>query len=327
MSHRTTLAALGLSAALLAAAPADDPPARGELTVIDAKGKEHKVRSWKFVAGTRRLSWLAPAEADRTGPGDDKRPERDGRRPGRAPAPERGPEALAFRDDNSTGFLDGVLTLIAVEHVRAVEYDADKQTVTVRVAAGDKPESDIEVTGTTRFRESNKLSVEAEVDKGDLGVAAVKFHGGVKANGVRGFRLAAPNPAPAPKGRPATVTVADEGKKTAVKVADLQALYRAGGGELLSPTLMFKKTVKVDVAKLEKLAPSEEAKGDWAVTLKDGTAETLTLITEGELNGKPVELQGFLARVPEGYKLFPPHTVAEVVFDGAAGGDKSGEDK
>ena len=30
--------------------------------VVDANGKEHKLKTWKFTAGTRHLSWLAPAK-------------------------------------------------------------------------------------------------------------------------------------------------------------------------------------------------------------------------------------------------------------------------
>ena len=46
---------------------ADDAPKpaeTGTLVVIDAAGKEQKLKSWKFVAGVQRMSWLAPEKAE-----------------------------------------------------------------------------------------------------------------------------------------------------------------------------------------------------------------------------------------------------------------------
>ena len=41
--------------------PAGDKNEPSVLTVIDKDGKEHKPKNWKFVTGTRKLAWLAPA--------------------------------------------------------------------------------------------------------------------------------------------------------------------------------------------------------------------------------------------------------------------------
>src|SRR5262249_21064182 len=151
------------------------------------------------------------------------------------PAPA-GPEALEFRDDNSTNFQEGVLTLIPLERIRAIDYD-DNDSVSVRVAAGDKPDADEVLSGTTKYRGVNKLTIEAEVDKGDLGVAEVKFLGGAP-KGIRGVRFPpAKAPAAAPEGRLAVVTVADK-RKNVQKATDLQPLYRfADGSERLVPVL------------------------------------------------------------------------------------------
>lgn len=307
--NRCTLTALVLAAA--AAAPAADPatPAGGTLVVIDAAGKEQKLTAWHFVSGTRRLGWLAPAAPAKPG-----EPPPEGAK--KAPA---GPEALEFRDDKSTTFVEGVLTLIPLERLRAIDYDADKDAATVRVATGVEPAEEV-LTGSTKYRGINKVVLAAEVDKGDLGVAEVKYLGGVP-KGVRGLRFPETKVAAAAGGRPATVTVADR-EKDVQKVTDLQPLYRlADGGERLLPTLYFRKTLKIDVAKVQKLRAVEgkEAPGsEWEVTLAGAAEETFTLLPKVTLEGKPATLVGLLGRVPAGYKLFPLHVIAEVEF-GAEG--------
>jgi hypothetical protein len=295
----------GLALVLGAAAvPADDPPKAAEpgtLIVVDAAGKEQKLKSWKFVGGTRPLSWLAAAE---------KEPEKGAK-------PAAAPEALEFRDENSTNFVEGILTLIPLDQLRAIDYDNDKKTVSARAATGPKDEADEVLTGTTRFEKINKLIIEAEVDKGDLGIAELKFLGGVP-NGIRGVRFPPPKVAAAgPAGRPAVVTTADRQKKTTQKVTDLKPLYRTTGGEQLHTQMFFKKTLKIDVAKVQKLVArgGEADEGTWQVTLKDGGDETLTLLPAVALDGKAAKLEGLLGRVPAGYKLFPMHAISEVQFD------------
>jgi hypothetical protein len=332
-----TLGSVALLAGLLAlSAPAADKdkkddkekdkekPAAPALVVIDGKGKEQKLKTWQFVAGTRRLNWLAP-EVKEESTGKDKPPREKPRRP----VPQ-GPEALVFRDENSTVWKDGVLTLIPVDRIRSIDFDAEAETATVKVA-GDKPDADVTLTGTTKFKGTNKLTIEAEVDKGELGVADVKYLGGVAKGGIKGVRFPPPKAAAAPAGRPAEVVVnLDETKKATEKVFDVQILYRTAGGEKLSPILFFKKTIKLDVAKVKKLVAAGGEGAEWQVTLKDGTEETFTLLTAGELAGTKVELEGFLARVPAGYKLFPIGTVAEIQFDAAKPEEKEkdkGKDK
>src|SRR5262249_8232628 len=154
----------------------------------------------------------------------------------------------------------------------------------------------------TKYKRINKLVIEAEVDKGELGVAEVKYLGGYP-RGIRGVRFPVPKAAPpVPEGRRALV-VSDEGeKKTTHKIVDLLPLYRlADGSEKLLPMLAFKKTLKVDVDKIKKVAA---VSGAWQVTLKDGGDETLTLLETVPYEGKQARLLGFVGRVPVGYKLF-----------------------
>jgi len=307
--------------------PKADPPSAepAPLIVLDSTGKELKLKSWKFVQGTRRLAWLAaPAEATEPKPKEPVPPK--GPRPKAPPVRQPvGPEAVAFREENSTGFKNGILTLIPLDQLKSMDFDTEKRLATVKVAISDKADEDVAVTGTTKYESINKIAIEAEVDKGDLGVAEVRYLGGVLKGGIRGLRFPKAKKAAAPKGRPATITVEDKGTKTEMPVTDLQALYGvANGGEKLSPLLFFKKTLKIDMAKLKKIAKAE---GDgqetvWQLTLKDGNEETLTLLQSVMLDGEPAELKGLLGRVPVGYKLFPTHLIEGVEFEPTKEKDK-----
>ncbi len=297
---------------------AEPEAAKGPLIVINSGGKEQKLKTWKFVAGTRRLSWLAPAKDEKKD--EDKKDAAP--KKGKAPALKAavGPEALVLREENSTDFLEGIETLILLDTIRAINFDNEQKTVTVRVATGEKDDATVELTGTTKYVGSNKISLEAEADLGDLGVAEVKFQGGVARGGIRGLVFPAPKPAAAPTGRPAAITANEKAKeKTVHKGADVQALYRlADGSRKLSPTLFFKKTLKIDIAKLQKvmlLNDKDPSEIEWQVTLKDGQEVTLTILANVMLDGEKAVLEGLVARVPAGYKFFYPHTIGEIQFD------------
>jgi hypothetical protein len=314
---RIVLLLLPLCAALVAFA--DDKSAEKPIVIVDSNGKEQKLKSYTFVVGTRHLGFLAPAEAPKDKPEEKKSGDKPETKPSKPIKPGKatsGPEALEFRDEDSTTFVEGILTLVPIEHLRSVSFDDEKQTATIKVATDVADGSDT-YTGSTKFKGINKFTIEAEVDKGDLGIAEVKFLGGVT-KGIREMRFPGPKAAPDVKGRPATVTVADKGKKEQ-KVVDLQPLYRTADGERLASTLFFKKTLKIDVAKVKKLtSPGEGGNGEeWTVALKDGQEETLTLLKVVSLDGKDAQFVGFVGKIRGGYKLFPAHTVAEVQFDEA----------
>lgn len=306
---------------------AEDPPKAAEpgtLIVIDPAGKEQKIKTWKFAAGTRRLTWLVPAPPPEKEPED--KTEKNGAKKARPATkgirPAVGPEALEFREENSTSFVEGILTLVPLDRIKSIDYDGDKDLATVKVATG-KPDADETLTGSTRFKGINKLVLEADVDRGDLGIAEIRLQGGVP-KGFKGLRFPpAKVEAPAPGGRPATVITADRMKKATHKVTDLQPLYRLPSGhEQLLPILMFKKTLKLDVSKINKLvlAPGEpDEERSFQVTLKDGGDETLILLRTIPVNGQAAELEGLLGKVPAGWKFFPIHTLGEVIFDGEEG--------
>jgi hypothetical protein len=307
-----------LAAFLLAAPalglPADDakPGPAAPLVVIDSAGKEHKVKDWKVTAGTMRLSWLAPAEKADEKPQGDK-----AKAAAKRPAPA-GPEALVVRDELKIHFLAGVTTLVPLDRLRSVRFDSEKDTMTVQVAVSDKPEEDVTLVGTTAYKGINKLSLLAEVDKGDAGIAELTYQGGVPRGNLKEVRFPAPKAGAEKPGRPAVVETADKGVKKTHKVADLQPLYRlASGREKLSPLLMFRKTLRIDVSKVKSITAGTEDGDDlvWRVAQKDGEEASLTLLESATLDGGSAKLVGLVGRVPAGYKLFPLRRIAAVHFD------------
>lgn len=321
--------ALALSCALagLVALAAGDAPQHGKdgpLLLIDGGGKEQKLTAWRFTVGTRHLTWLAehkPAE-----PKPEPKPAEPppkGKAPAKAPVakgkPAIGPEALEFREEQSTNWADGIITLVPLDRIRALEYDDAKQTVTLKVATADKDKDEV-LTGSTKYKGVNKLTIEAEVDKGDMGIAEVKFLAGT-AKGIRGLTFPKPQaPNGALMGRPAAITVLDKMKFTQ-KATDLTPLYRLPDGtERALPALMFKKTLKVDLAKVNKIHAVEgpaSMETEWVVTFKNGEEQTLTLLKTMMIDDKPATLEGFVGRTAFGYRIYPPHTVGDIVFDEA----------
>lgn len=258
------------------------------LTIVNAAGRQEKLRAWKFTAGTRPLRWLGAG----------------------------GPECLQFREEHSTTYENGIVTLVPLAILKSIDYDLDKKAVALTaLAAGGKEET---LRGTTKYAGVNRIALDGEADLGDLGAAEVKLQGGVPM-GLRGLRFTAPRPAPEVKGRPVTI-VADDKEKSMHTVTGLTAVY-AGTGERALPMLLFRKTVKIDldkIAHLRRLPPA--SKKDTAlqfdVTLTDGAQHSLTLLTNVELEGgEKAHLVGLVGQVALGYKLFPPHTIAELRFD------------
>src|SRR5207237_259947 len=144
-SLRTLLCALiaFLVGMPLCAADAPKPDEQGVLVVIDANGKAQNLKSWKFTLGTRHLGWLAPIKDSKgSGSGGDKGS-------GDKPQPEKpvGPECIELREENSTKLKKGILTLVAVEQIRAMDFDDANEEVTVTVATSDKAEDDVVLKG------------------------------------------------------------------------------------------------------------------------------------------------------------------------------------
>lgn len=280
------------------------------LVVVDAAGKEQKLKTWKFTEGIRRLGWLASAKtADSSDDaGKDKQAAPKGKQ-----QPSSGPEALVLRAEMEIEYADGVQTLIPLTHLRSIDFDNEMETVTAQVGEGETAEK---IAGSTKYKRINKLVIEAEVDRGDLGIAEVKYLGGVP-RGIRSVRFPTSKALPPlPQGKRVLVVSADgRSKTTQHKVVDLLPLYRLpSGGEKLLPTIMFRKTLKLEVGKIKKIVAAGD-NGAWQVTMKDGGDETLTLLETIPYEGQSARLLGFVGRVPVGYKLFPASAVAEITFE------------
>jgi hypothetical protein len=261
------------------------------IIVPPAGGKEVKLVEWRFLQGTRHFDLI-----------DDK-----------PKAKNAGPEYLEFRDEKSTTFVNGILTLVPLTSIKKIDYDREKKLVSLTaVVAGDK---DVTLTGTTKFVGINKITIEGETVLDGLGAATVKFQGGID-KGLQSVTFAAPKPVVETKGKPARVVATDKEKSKHI-VMDLQPLYQVDGKNRVLPYLMFKKTVKIDLDKLEamkQVVPEDKKKvsSDYEVTLKDGAKHTLTLLTKIDLEAnKSATLEGFVSRVPAGYKLFPLHTIEQ----------------
>ena len=236
------------------------------------------------LAGRRQGADKAPAEKEKGG---------------KAPKAKAntGPEALALREENSTAYKDGVMTMIPLDRLRAIDFDGEKEKVTVRVAVSEKPEEDLRLTGSTEYKGINKLAIDAEIDKGELGLAEVHFSGG-SPKGIKGVRFPPPKLAAGAKdARPAALTYGDRKGKYVVNLTDLQGLYRTADGEVLSGLLFFKKTIKIDVSKLKKIAAHADEgtleEPVWGVTLKSGgDEESLTLMSTVQLDGRAPNSRG-----------------------------------
>jgi hypothetical protein len=258
-----------------------------------AAEKEVQLVDWRFVQGTRHFS----LDGDKIDPKTKK---------------SAAPEYLEFREEKSTTYKNGIFTLIPLTSIRKITYDRDKKTVAVAVVT-DAAE-DVVVNGSTKFKGTNKVTIEAEEILKGLGAATKKYEGGVD-KGLQSITFADPKPVEKAKGHAAVVT-ADDKEKSKHAATDVQPLYLSEGAYRTAPFLMFKKTVKIDMDKIAsvRFVPSESKKqsSDYEVTLKDGVKHTLSLLTTVESDGKKsMTLVGLIGRVPVGYKLFSLDAIYE----------------
>lgn len=279
------------------------------LIVVDAAGKEIQVKDWKFVLGTKHLSWLGePVKA----------PDKKGKKKAAAVVPS-GPECLEFREEKTPAYANDITTFIPLSSLQRIDYDHDKKTVTVTLlTAGDK---ELKLVGPAKYVGINKFNIDGSVVSGNVSLSGeAKFQDGFLKAGIKGFRFPAPAQAvAAPTGRAATIIALDK-EKTKHNVADLVPVYKVAGGYRAAPTLTFQKTVKVDFAKLVKLShlPAKDKKTtslDFEVTLDDGMKQGLTLLEKTTLDDNQAGvLLGLVGKVPAGYRVFPAHTIGELYY-------------
>jgi hypothetical protein len=267
-------------------------PGAGALTVTDHSGKEHKLTSWQFVTGVRRLSW--PAEKS------------------------GGPvEVLEFSEGKGTPLKVRVLTLVPLESLRSLEFDPKKKTVTARVAGPDK---DFVLEGVTGYVGVNVVALTAAADLGELGKAELKFQGGV-ARGIRSIQFSSPKPmAAVPKGRVAKITTTGS-TGPILEVVDLQPAYRMlDKSWRLGSELLFQKTVHLPMDKIQGLSQVGDGTAPagsllFDVTLKDGNQQPLVLVEQRLDAKKRAEaLVGVIGRVEAGYALVPLQRIGQLTF-------------
>jgi hypothetical protein len=267
-----------------------DEPAQ-PLVVTDKDGKEHKLKTWKFTTDTRRLNWLAPKDK-----------------------PAEGPEALGVRELDSTTLAEGVTTLVPLDRLRSLEYDAKKDTVKLTVATGPKDTDTAALNGSTGYKNTNRPTLEGEED---MGTEKLTFLCGVE-KGIKAAKFPVTKVEALPAGRPAILTTRrGDDNPTEHKMGDFQPLYRfADGHEVLSPTL-YCKTDKFEMVKIAKVTRSAGSEGNivWILSFPKGDDQTLTLDPSPKIDGKEAMLAGFIGRVPAGYKFFPAALIQEVEFD------------
>ena len=115
------------------------------------------------------------------------------------------------------------------------------------------------------------------------------------------------------------MVIGEDKAKTRREIAEPSVLYQLPGGTTrLAPQLYFKKTVKIDLAKIASLRHVEpedkkQTSYDFEVTLTAGAKHTLTLLTKVDLDGKKgATLLGVFGRTAVGYQPLPVHTIAEL---------------
>ncbi len=258
--------------------------------VITPNGKEAKVEGFRFLRGTRTLPWLQSAEKKET------------------PS-----EYLEFREEKSTTFENGIVTLVPIKSLKKVEYDTEKKTVHLVVHGSDQRE--IKLQGPTKFVNLNKVVVEGNISLEGVGSAHVKLQGGTVKDGLKGFRYEPTTAVASPKDAPITVIAADK-EKSSHRVHHLAALYQVGKGPpRVMEKLHFKTTVKLplnDITDFKHVATDlKKNSNEYAVTMKDGTTLNLMFLSKVDVDGQSAQFVAFVGQVDVGYKWFPLHTIAE----------------
>lgn len=282
-------AAAGLALVLAmigAASRAADAPAGA--TVTDADGKEVKVTGLKFGPGTRRLAWLA----DPNGTTDEAK---------------KGPVALEVREPHSTIYKQGVVTLVPLASVEAVQYDYDKKVARVAVKGLAEP-----LAGTLQYENLNVLAFSGTAD----GKPAVFRGGGSTKGRIKAVAFPDAKPLPGRKGLSAWQVHIDQKSalNPSLRVGELKFLYQLPGGkEVLADSVA---THKAEPLKLDgsarsytTLAVDPNSRVIAAEVVSGGKERVVVIPPTKEQEGKAATLVGVVGEVEAGWKLFPLHTI------------------
>ena len=263
--------------------------AAGEAVVTDASGQEYRLKGVKFTSGTKRLAWLR----------DPKASTEDAR---------RGPLALEFREPNSTTLVKGVVTLIPVSSIEAVQYDHEKKMATITVKGLSQP-----LNGTLEYKGVNSLGLNGASD-GKM----MSFTGGAAGkNAVKAINFGGAQPISRSKGGTTwkIQIVQPKADNPTLTARNLKALYRFPGGEerLLDristrkgEAVVFNESLK----RFEMIA--NDLNTNYAVAEVEPAAGPERLVAIPltlEQDKKAGTLIGILGEVDAGWKLFPLHTI------------------
>ena len=297
MRRAFAIAWLVLAAGLAGAfTRADDPPAKvGEAVVTDVDGKEHKLTGVKLTTGTRHLSWLANPK-------------------GTTAAEKLGPLAIEVREQHSTTYAKGIITLVPTTSLESAKYDYEKQIVSLTVKGLKAP-----LTGTLQYKGINVLGISGSVDgKAESFTAGVLNKGAVKTVAFEGAVSVPPVPKEVAEKGWSVKIVQPTAENPTLIVRNMKALYQFPGGvEQLIDGIPVRKGQPVpfdkNLKRFELLANDMNTNIAAAeVEVGDGPEKVIAIPLTTEQDKKTGTLVGFLAEVDAGYKLFPLHTVKTI---------------
>lgn len=276
----------------MAGLSAQQPPKATQAIVVDMEGQETALQQVEWSGNVRRLAWLA----------DPNAADEDGR---------RGPLALVIREPNSTTLTQGVLTLVPVRSLAAVEFDYDRQFVTYRIQGLQQA-----LTGTLQYRGINTFTLTGLTAAGEKRT----FSGGVRGGQMATIRsVTFPQAQPLPRRREGLSWNVQILQPTAndplVPARNLKPLFAlAGGRERLLDALPLRKAEPLpfgpQLLRWEMLAHDPNTHHAAAEVTLAGQGERLVIIplTLPE-EGQTAQLLGLLGETDAGWKLFPLHTI------------------
>lgn len=277
---------------LLVVAAQDQPVGPVEAVVVDMEGKETALHQLSWSGNVRRLAWLAdPQAAD-----EDSR---------------LGPLALEIREPNSTTLTQGVLTLVPVRHIAAIEFDYERLFVTYRIQGLQQT-----LTGTLQFRGINTFTLSGRTASGERR----SFVGGQRGGKVSTIRRAT-FPQSQAVNRPREGSqwnvqiLQPSANDPVVPVRQLRPLFAfPAGRERLLASLPLRKAEPLlfgtQLLRFELLTHDPNTRFAAAEVTLIGQGERLIVIplTLPE-EGQTGQLLGLLGEIDAGWKLFPLHTV------------------
>jgi hypothetical protein len=300
LSQRVSIfGVLVLAAFLLAQARscAEDGPAEGSAAVFDVEGKEIKLSGLKFGTGTRRLSWLA----DPKGTTEDAR---------------KGPVAVEIREEYSTMFAKGVITLVEVSHIESIKYDFKEKSVSYTIKGLKEP-----LKGTTQYKGLNALSFGGLVDG-----KATAFMGGPatgKGMTVKSVTFGGAKDVPETKATGTTWSVQivqPKEKDPTLTVRNLKVMYQYPGYfERLETHIPVREDTQIPLngglKRFEVLATDNNTNRAAAeVETATGPKKIVIVPLTQETENKAGTLVGFLGEVDAGWKLFPLQTIKVITL-------------